>query len=50
MKQIAIRLPIEMLEEVDAIIEDRFGLPDRADVIRELIAEALAARRKGKSR
>lgn len=44
MKQIAIRFPEEMLEQVDQIVEDRFGQADRTAVIRELVAEALASR------
>lgn len=46
MKQIAIRLPDDMLDQVDDIIAERFGLPDRTAVIRELVAEALAARKR----
>lgn len=45
MRQIAIRLPDEMIADVDRIIEQRFGEGDRTAVIRELVAEALAARK-----
>jgi metal-responsive CopG/Arc/MetJ family transcriptional regulator len=48
MIQIAIRLPEEMLEAVDEIIAERFGQPDRTAIIRELLAGALASRKKGK--
>lgn len=50
MNQIAIRLPAELLESVDAIIAERHGQAGRTQVIRELIAEALEfrAKRKGK--
>ena len=45
MKQIAVRFPEEMLAEIDAVISGRLDRPDRASVIRELIAEALQARK-----
>ena len=41
MKQIAIRLPDHLLEAIDVIIEEREGAPDRAAIIRELIARGL---------
>lgn len=44
MKQIAIRFPEEILEQVDRIVEERYGQADRTAVIRELVAEALAHR------
>ena len=44
MKQIAIRMPEEMLAAVDAIVAQRYGQADRTGVIRELVAEALHAR------
>jgi metal-responsive CopG/Arc/MetJ family transcriptional regulator len=44
MKQIAIRLPVDMLEAVDAIVAERYGQADRTQVMRELIAQSLAAR------
>lgn len=44
MQQIAIRFPEEMLAEIDALIAGRLDRPDRASIIRELIAEALKAR------
>ncbi|HVT27684.1 MAG TPA: hypothetical protein VHE81_06660 [Lacipirellulaceae bacterium] len=46
MKQIAIRLPHEMLDQIEEIVGERFGQPDRTAVIRELLASALEARRK----
>lgn len=50
MKQIALRLPAEMLEALDAIVANRLDRPDRTAVIRELLAGGLAARgRKGKA-
>ena len=45
MKQIAIRFPEEMLVEIDGLIAGRLDRPDRAGIIRELLAEALAARK-----
>jgi metal-responsive CopG/Arc/MetJ family transcriptional regulator len=49
MPQIAIRLPAELLDEVDAIIEARRGAAGRTAVIRELLWEAIDHRkRKGK--
>jgi metal-responsive CopG/Arc/MetJ family transcriptional regulator len=44
MEQIAIRFPKPMLAMVDNIIADRLDGPDRSSIIRELVAEALAAR------
>jgi len=46
MQQIAIRLPKPLLAAVDAITVGRLDRPDRSTIIRELIAEGLAARRK----
>jgi metal-responsive CopG/Arc/MetJ family transcriptional regulator len=49
MPQIAIRLSVELLDEVDAIIEARRGAAGRTAVIRELLSEAIDTRkRKGK--
>lgn len=48
MKQIAIRFPDDMLQQVDDIVAERFGHADRTAVIRELLAKALADRKKGK--
>ena len=45
MRQIAIRLPDEMLAVIDGLIEGRLDRPDRTAVIRELLAEALTARK-----
>jgi metal-responsive CopG/Arc/MetJ family transcriptional regulator len=39
-----------MLEEIDGIAVRRLDQPDRSAVIRELLAEALAARRKDTTR
>lgn len=50
MKQIALRLPAEMLDALDAIVAERLDRPDRTAVIRELLAEGLEAREKGKGR
>lgn len=44
MQQIAIRLPRPMLDAIDGLIEGRLDKPDRTAVMRELLAEALAAR------
>ncbi len=48
MKQIAIRFPDDMLSEVDAIVAERFGQADRTAIIRELVAKALAERKRTK--
>lgn len=40
-----IRLPEAMLAEIEAICAGRLDAPDTSSVIRELLAEALAARR-----
>lgn len=48
---VMVRFPQEMIEAIDAIINDRMDKPDRSSMIRELIAEALDARtRKGGKR
>ncbi len=44
MSPIMIRFSQEMLAEIDGLIEARRDRPDRSGFIRELIAEALAAR------
>ena len=46
--QIAIRFPAEMVDSIDAIVEDRFGQADRTAIIRELVAEALTSRARRK--
>lgn len=46
MKQIAIRLTDEIIAGVDAIVAERFGQADRTAVIRELLSQALDARRR----
>ncbi len=43
-----VRLPEPMMEEIDAIVASRYDAPERGAVIRELLAEALEGRRKGK--
>lgn len=48
MKQIAIRLPTEMLDEFDEIVAERYGHADRTAVIRELLAFALAERKRAR--
>jgi Arc/MetJ-type ribon-helix-helix transcriptional regulator len=47
---ITLRFPDEMLEDIDAITASRMDHPDRSAVIRELVAEALVARKARKSR
>ena len=42
---IAIRFPDTMLSEIDTIIAGRMDEPGRSDVIRELVVEALEARK-----
>ena len=43
MPQIAIRIPHDMLETIDVIIEEREGQAERTTVIREMIARGLRA-------
>ena len=43
---VALRFPDEMLEAIDEIAASRMDRPDRSAVIRELVAEALMARKK----
>lgn len=50
MKQIAIRFPDDMLQQVDDIVAERFGHADRTAVIRELLAKALADRKGSKGK
>jgi hypothetical protein len=45
MTQLAVRFPKPMLATIDKIIAGRLDEPDRSTIIRELLAEALAARR-----
>ena len=50
MQQIAIRLPKPLLAAVDELMEGRLDQPERSAIIRELLAEAVAARnKKGRS-
>lgn len=46
--QLAIRFADAMIAEIDAIIETRHGQGNRPAIVRELVAEALAARAKGR--
>ena len=48
MHQIAIRLPEPMLEAIDGLTTGRLDQPDRSTTIRELIAEAIEARKRVK--
>lgn len=48
MTQIAIRLPDAMLDKIDELAQQRLDAPDRSDVIRQLLAEAIMAREKGR--
>lgn len=48
MQQIAIRLPQPMLAAIDELIAGRLDQPERSAIIRELLAEAIQARGKGK--
>jgi Arc/MetJ-type ribon-helix-helix transcriptional regulator len=45
MPPLPVRFPGPMVQEIDTIVAGRFDQPDRSSVIRELLAEALAARR-----
>jgi hypothetical protein len=49
-RPLALRLPVRVLEQIDAIVADRMDQPDRTAVIRELIVEALTAREKKSKR
>ncbi len=42
----SIRLPDAMRQEIDAIAASRLDQPDVAQIVRELLAEALAARKR----
>jgi metal-responsive CopG/Arc/MetJ family transcriptional regulator len=44
---LALQFPVPMIEEIDNIVASRsqFDRPARSNVIRQLLAEALAARR-----
>ena len=46
MEQIAIRLPKEMLEIIATLARGTLARQDRSTVIRELLDEAIAARKK----
>ena len=46
MEQIAIRLPKELLEVIDGFGAGRMSPPPRSATIRELLEEAIAARKK----
>ena len=50
MSPVMIRFPQEMLEEIDAMLADRMDNPDRSGFIRELIAEAIQARKAKRKR
>jgi hypothetical protein len=43
---LALRVPEPMLEEIDGIAASRPDRPDRSSLVRELLAEGLAAHRK----
>ncbi|MBS0233455.1 MAG: hypothetical protein JSR99_08205 [Proteobacteria bacterium] len=43
--QLAVRFPAEIMDGIDAIVEERFGQADRTAIIRELVAEALQGRK-----
>jgi metal-responsive CopG/Arc/MetJ family transcriptional regulator len=46
MKQIALRLPLQMLVAIDNLRRERMDRPDRTSMIRELLAHALMAKKK----
>lgn len=46
MKQIALRLPLQMLVAIDNLRRGRMDRPDRTAMIRELLAQALEAKMK----
>lgn len=43
MTQLAIRITQDQLAAVDAIIEEREGVPDRTTIIREMLSKGLKA-------
>lgn len=45
-----VRLPRQMIEEIEKIRAERLDQPDVSSIIRELLAEAIEARKKRKSR
>jgi len=47
--QVVVLLPSPMLDAIEAIIAERMDRPSRAVVVRELLAEALAARQTAKA-
>lgn len=49
MRIVPVRLPPALLEAIDALSASRLDAPDRSSVIRELLAEAITARRARKS-
>ena len=46
MRPIPVRFPEAMIAEIEAIMAARMDQPDKGAVIRELVAEALVARKK----
>ena len=48
--QVAVRFPPPLLAAVDAERDIRIEAPDRSTMIRELVAEAIAARKKKEKR
>ena len=45
MTQIAIRVPASVLEDVQEIVNERYGQTDRTAVIRELLVSAITTRK-----
>lgn len=50
MTPIPVRFPTEMIEAIEAIQAQRMDRPEKSAIIRELVAEALAAREKKRRR
>ena len=48
MTPIPVRFPKPMMDAIEAIMAERMDAPEKARVIRELVAEALEARAKRK--
>ena len=46
LEPITIRFPPAMMAEIDTIIAERLDAPEKGAIIRELIAEALVARKR----
>jgi metal-responsive CopG/Arc/MetJ family transcriptional regulator len=48
MTQLAVRFPDDLLDGIDEIVASRYGQADRTAIIRELVAQGLADRKRAK--